>query len=103
MWVADDDGLQAALGVYPEFGFAVEEGQAVPEDVSVARGFDQEGSLAYGELWGGGDGVDVFGLRGEGREDVFVGGEEFGVGCPGLAGGGDVLAGILRFRCWHTV
>jgi hypothetical protein len=31
----------------------------------------------------------------EGREDVFVGGEEFGVGCPGLAGGGDVLAGIL--------
>jgi hypothetical protein len=38
--VADDECLQAALGVYPIYCLGVEQGQAVPEDVSVGGGFD---------------------------------------------------------------
>jgi hypothetical protein len=53
--VADDDGLQASLGGYPVYRLAVEQGQAVPEDVSVGGGFDQEGALADCEFGCGGD------------------------------------------------
>jgi hypothetical protein len=62
--------------------------------------------LAYTELGRSGDGEDVWvlGIGGERGEGVFVGGEEFGVGGPGLALGRDVLAGVLLGLvgfCWY--
>lgn len=52
--VADHNRFQSALGFNPVYGLAVEQGQAVPEDVSVGGGFDQDCALADGEFRGGG-------------------------------------------------
>jgi hypothetical protein len=82
------------LGIYPGDCRVVEEREAVPEDVSVG-GFGEDCALADAKFGGGGEGVEV-GIGGvDWGPGVGVGSGEVGPRGPGLAGGGDVLAGVL--------
>ena len=51
--VADDDGGEAAEGFDAADGGGVEQGEAVPEDVAVGGGLDEDCALADGEFGGG--------------------------------------------------
>ena len=98
MRVTDDNRLQASLLVDPFDSFVVEQRQAVPEDVSVVGGFDQDCALADGEFGGRDERVEV-GVRVDlgPRVGVLGLGGEAGAGGPGLAVRGDVLARVLWF------
>lgn len=89
--MADDDADEAAERVDPRDGLVVQQRDAVPEDVA-GGGLDEDGALADGELWFGGERCQV-GSGGDRRAFVGVAGLDGAESGEGLAGGGDELAG----------
>lgn len=90
MWVADDDGNEAAERVDPVDGVAVEDGDAVPQDVS-SRCLDKNCALADGKLGFGSEGYEIGG-RGDGCASGGVIGLQGTVGGERLASRRDILS-----------
>lgn len=109
--MANHNRLQPALLINKINSRLIEKGDQVPENVAMGR-LEQDGALAYTQLLAGGSAIGEaggqfggrFGRGGEvvdavvvgvGLEGVFLEGQGGGEGGPGLAVGGDVLAGVL--------
>lgn len=111
MRMANHNRAQPALLINKINSRFINKRNQVPENVSMGR-LEQDRALAYPQLLAGGGAVGEaggqfggrFGRGGEvvdagvvgvGLEGVFLGGEGGVQGGPGLAVGGDVLAGVL--------